>query len=125
MLQYDLLYGKRYAYNGVDLYPASDLIMGIHDVTVNRAYYFNGKVHIYGDNFTKWSKVFVNGEKVNTIFSSPSCLIINKDKLESGDTIKVCQMGSNNTEFRSSNEITYVDPTVDTDTQEQPSTDDE
>ena len=52
-------------------------------------------------------------------------LIINKDKLESGDTIKVCQMGSNNTEFRSSNEITYVDPTVDTDTQEQPSTDDE
>ena len=32
-LQYDLLYGKRYAYNGTDKYPASDLIMGIDDVT--------------------------------------------------------------------------------------------
>lgn len=126
-LQYDILYGDRYCYDGEDRYPATEIVMGIDEVTVNKAVNSIGgsEVIIYGDNFTKWSKVFVNGEKVNTIFSSPSCLIINKDKLESGDTIKVCQMGSNNTEFRSSNEITYVDPTVDTDTQEQPSTDDE
>ena len=29
LLQYDILYGKRYCYNGTDLYPASDLVMGI------------------------------------------------------------------------------------------------
>ena len=28
-LQYDLLYGKRYAYKGTDKYPASDLVMGL------------------------------------------------------------------------------------------------
>ena len=32
LLQYDLLYGKRYSYNGADLYPASDLVMGIDKV---------------------------------------------------------------------------------------------
>ncbi len=107
MLQYDLLYGKRYAYNGVDLYPASDLIMGIHDVTVNRAYYFNGKVHIYGDNFTKWSKVFVNGKKVSTAYVSGQCLTIDDDSIKDGDTLVVNQMGSSDTIFRSSNKYTY------------------
>ena len=34
-LQYDLLYGKRYAYKGTDKYPASNLVMGIDDVTIN------------------------------------------------------------------------------------------
>ena len=37
--QYDLLYGKRYAYNGVDLYPATDLEMGVKDVVIDRAYH--------------------------------------------------------------------------------------
>ena len=33
-LQYDLLYGERYAYNGEDLYPATDLVMDVEDVNV-------------------------------------------------------------------------------------------
>ncbi|MEG1291342.1 MAG: sulfatase-like hydrolase/transferase, partial [Lachnospiraceae bacterium] len=32
LLQYDVLYGNRYAYQGMDLYPASNLIMGVEDV---------------------------------------------------------------------------------------------
>lgn len=32
-LQYDLLYGKRYTYNGEDLYPATDLMMDVEDVS--------------------------------------------------------------------------------------------
>ena len=34
LLQYDILYGKRYCYNGTDLYPASDLVMGIDKVDI-------------------------------------------------------------------------------------------
>lgn len=111
-LQYDILYGNRYCYNGEDQYPATDIVMGIDPVTVDSATNSIGdsEVIIRGNNFTKWSKVFVNGSKVNTIFSSSKCLIIQRDDINDGDTIQVNQMGSNNTVFRSSNTLTYSDP---------------
>lgn len=113
-LQYDILYGDRYCYNGKDKYPATDIVMGIDPVTVDNATNSigNSEVIIRGTHFTKWSKVFVNETKVNTIFSSPGCLIINKDDISDGDTIQVCQMGSNNTVFRESNTFVYSDPDV-------------
>lgn len=113
-LQYDILYGDRYCYNGEDKYPATDIVMGIDPVTVNSATNSIGdsEVIIRGSNFTKWSKVFVNGSKVNTIFSGPNCLIISKDAISDGDTLQVNQMGSNNTVFRSSNTLTYSDSDV-------------
>lgn len=109
-LQYDLLYGKRYAYGGKDLYPASDLVMGVADVKIDRTFYFNGKLHIYGENFTKWSKVFVNGEKVSTDYQSGQHITVKASAVKNGDVITVCQMGSNNTVFRESNSFTVIDP---------------
>lgn len=113
-LQYDILYGDRYCYNGEDKYPATDIVMGIDPVTVDSVTNSIGdsEVIIRGSNFTKWSKVFVNGSKVNTIFSGPNCLIISKDAISDGDTLQVNQMGSNNTVFRSSNTLTYSDSDV-------------
>ena len=113
-LQYDILYGDRYCYNGEDKYPATDIVMGIDPVTVDSATNSIGdsEVILRGSNFTKWSKVFVNGSKVNTIFSGPNCLIISKDAISDGDTLQVNQMGSNNTVFRSSNTLTYSDSDV-------------
>lgn len=105
ILQYDLLYGKRYAYHGVDMYPASDLVMGILPVKINRIYDYDDRLHIYGENFTPWSKVYVNGEKVNTTYESGQVLSINADGVTDGSTIVVNQLGSNNTIFRSSNEF--------------------
>ena len=104
LLQYDLLYGEKYAYAGEDLYPATDLVMGVKDIIIDKAYFYDDKLHIYGDNFTKWSKVFVNGERVTTSYVSGQCLTINQDLVEEGDTIVVNQMGSSDTIFRSSNE---------------------
>lgn len=109
-LQYDLLYGDRYAYGNKDLYPASDLEMGVSDVVIDKAYFFNGKLHIYGRNFTKWSKVFVNGEKVTTDYESGQHLTIKASSVANDDVIMVCQMGSSNTVFRESNEYKVMDP---------------
>jgi len=108
LLQYDILYGDRYAYNCEDKYPASDLVMGVEDIYLN-ATLPKGK-HLYdlGANFTPWSKVFINGEKVYTSFISSSQLKISTEHLAEGDnTLVVNQMGSSNTIFRSSNEVTY------------------
>ncbi len=105
LLQYDILYGKHYAYKGKDLYPASNLVMGVKDVVVDRMYSFGNEVHIYGHNFTKWSKVYVNGKKVATGYKSGECLTIDTESVKNGDVICVQQMGSNNSVFRKSNEV--------------------
>ena len=114
-LQYDLLYGERFSYNGEDLYPASDLVMGIDEVTLSKTLISPDKknLYIYGNNFTNWSKVFVNDEKVSTTFYNNGWLSISLDSISDGDVITVCQMGSSNTVFRTSeNELTYVDEEI-------------
>lgn len=118
-LQYDILYGKRYCYNGEDLYPASDLVMGIDDVEITdvRPSAIEDKIYIYGNNFTQSSRVFINGEKVSCTQVSTGLLSISKDAISDGDTVVVNQMGSSNTVFRSSNEWTYLDPNVEHETE--------
>lgn len=117
-LQYDLLYGERYAYNGEDKYPASDLVMGVDEVTIDRVWKTDdNKLCIYGSNFTPWTKIFVNDEKVSTSFMGTSLLKIDLDYVEDGDTLVANIVGSSNTIFRSSNELVYDDPDVVDDTE--------
>lgn len=109
-LQYDLLYGKKYAYKGKDLFPATDIIMGIKDIVINKVYTFGGKVHIYGDNFNKWSYVYVNDKQVPTHYESGQVLTISKKKIKDNDIITVSQVGSGSDIFRTSKAFVYSDP---------------
>ena len=93
MLQYDLLYGKRYMYDGADPYPATDIAMGMYDISIDRTYRFAGRLYIYGDGFTRWSKVFVNDEKVDTAYMSGQVLSIDENDIHDGDTIQVGHVG--------------------------------
>ncbi len=111
LLQYDILYGKRFAYHGENPYPASEMQMGVQNITADNLEEKSDGLHIYGTNFTKWSKVFVNGVKVSTAFLSDTELLISlKDLSEGFNTLVVNQMGSSDTVFRSSNEIAYLKP---------------
>lgn len=117
-LQYDLLYGERYAYHGENKYPASDLVMGIDDVKLYRVWNtLDDRVCLYGSNFTPWTRVYVNGERVPTTFLSSSMLRISGSSVEEGDTITANIVGSSSTIFRTSNELTYHAPSADTETE--------
>lgn len=117
-LQYDLLYGDRYAYYGVDKYPATDIVMGIDDVVIKKIYEVSeDHLFIYGENFTPWTKIYVNGEKISTTFLGRSVLKIKRSKVEDGDILTANIVGSSSTIFRTSNEVTYVDPNVVHDTE--------
>jgi phosphoglycerol transferase MdoB-like AlkP superfamily enzyme len=108
MLQYDLLYGDKFAYQGQDLYPPSDLVMGVSDIILSRLVPSGDNINIIGQNFTPWSKVYVNGEKVSTNFINSTQLTFSMDHLSDGNNgIVVNQMGSSNTVFRTSNELSY------------------
>lgn len=139
-LQYDLLYGERYCYDGQNPYPASDLQMGVDKTHI---YHYetlaDGSLAVYGDHFTNWSRIYVNDEKMSTTFVSDEQLILSADDaagLESGDILKVCQVGSSNTIFRTTeNTLMYYgvrteadadsDADTDTDTKEEKNVQDE
>ncbi len=119
-LQYDLLYGKRYAYNGEDPYPASDLTMDVEDVTLSslRKNKMSHVLAVYGSNFTKNTKIFINGNKVSTTYRTPSLLLTSLDNVKNGDRVAVNVLGSKNLLLRSGvGEIIYEDPDVIRDTQ--------
>ncbi|MGN0482246.1 MAG: LTA synthase family protein [Lachnospiraceae bacterium] len=110
-LQYDLLYGKRYAYDGKDKYPATDLVMGLDELSID---YFmrtnDGKIRVYGENFTSYSKIAVNGKVVDTKFVSDAQLLINEDDITEGDRVCVQIYGSRSTLFRESPTYIFENP---------------
>lgn len=113
-LQYDLLYGERFAYgDDKDKYPPTDIVMGVQDVVIDKIENSleDGRVYIHGTNFTNWSKVYVNDSKVTTKYIDGNTLSIKVEDIEDGATVTVKQMGSSNTVFRVSNEAAYVGPT--------------
>ena len=64
---------------------------------------------IYGENFTKQSKVYINGEKQSGTFLNNTRIDLKEVELKDGDVIMVAQVGSSNTIFRTSKEYEYRD----------------
>ncbi len=110
LLQYDILYGERYAYGGKKNAPTIDdsFQMGILDVSLtNVEVDVTGKFILYGENMTANSRVFVNGERQGVTFVNDTRIELKKYELKEGDTIVVSQVGSSSRIFRSSAEYRY------------------
>lgn len=114
-LQYDLLYGKRYAYQGEDLYPASDLMMDVEDISIAalRKDAASQMLIVSGKNFTRNTKIFVNGEKVSTKYVNSSQIKTSLDNVTDGDIITISITGSKGIILREGiSEMIYDDPDV-------------
>ena len=110
LLQYDMMYGERYVYGGKENSPTVDdhFQMGILDVSLfNMETDPKGNYIFYGENMTRHTKVYINGEKQSTSFVNDSRIELKKSKLSEGDTIVACQVGSSSRIFRSSVEYKY------------------
>lgn len=110
LLQYDILYGEQYVYGGKENNPveAGHMQMGILDVTLNSIEpHLEDSYSLYGENFTKNSKVFINDEKQEIKFLNNTRIDLEGVELKDGDIIKVCQVGSSNRIFRESAEYAY------------------
>ncbi len=109
-LQYDLLYGNRYSYDGEDLYPASEIELGFHDIIIDSVAVIGNGLYVYGENFTAWTKVFINGERCATKFVSPECLAIslNKYTIADGDIINANVVGTG-TILRASEDYVFTE----------------
>ena len=107
----------RYYPRGYDVYeeaiPISEveeghMQMGVLDVSLSELIaQMDGSYSLYGENFTKSSKVYVNGEKQKTTFLNNTRIDILDTEIKEGDTIEVSQVGSSNRIFRTSKQYIY------------------
>ena len=111
LLQYDILYGKQYVYeeSGAPI-TEGHMAMGVKDTTIgNIIEQIDGTYSIYGENFTKQTKIYINGEKQKTSFLNNTRVDLKKSELKDGDIVMAAQVGSSNTIFRTSAEYEYKD----------------
>ncbi|MGN0313240.1 MAG: LTA synthase family protein [Fusicatenibacter sp.] len=100
VLQYDMLYGKRYVYglDGETPYERVDLTMGVVPITLDEIKETgNGDVYFYGQNFTESSRVEVNEEMKETIFLGTDTLLVRDLEIKDGDSITIAQQSNSST----------------------------
>lgn len=95
LLQYDMLYGKKYVYNGVNPYPVKDMQMGINNQTITRVVIKEDKIFVYGENFTPWSKIYVGEDQIDTQYLDVNTLTMEKEDI-TGKDIYVAQVTDDN-----------------------------
>mgnify|MGYP004453140649 FL=1 len=89
LLEYDQFYGEQYAYNGVSPFVATDLKLGNSDFDLQNVRKFQGKYLLVGDGFTPYSRIYVNGKEVETMWKDSKHLVVDQDLTlkEDEDTI--------------------------------------
>lgn len=108
LLQYDLLYGKKYVYQKNSPLKEGWMVMGQKDVRVtNLIPRFEKGLSLYGEHFTKSSKVYIDGEKQKSVFLNNTRIELPESELKEGSVLTVKQVGSSNTVFRKSNDYIY------------------
>ena len=99
-LQYDLLYGKQYTYDGANPFERTKMRMGIYDTTLDSIQVVSETDHTYyiqGTNFTPSSQVKINGEWYDTVYVNPTKLIITGKELDDFDRLSVVQRSNSST----------------------------
>ncbi len=132
LLQYDMLYGEKYIYNGTNPFIATDLKMGTYDISITDVYEEivtqnetdineepsietfeeTNKLHtknlvVKGINFNEFSKIYINGKYTKTEFIDSNTLVVNDIILEPNSSIVVIQRTSGGGKLSSTNEFIY------------------
>lgn len=99
-LQYDLLYGERYSYDGEKPFKRTKMRLGIYDTTLDGISLVSAWDHTYritGTNFTPSSQLKLNGEWYDTVYVNPTTLMISGTELGDFDRLSVVQRSNSST----------------------------
>ena len=99
-LQYDVLYGKKYSYDGESPFQRIKMRMGLYDVTLDSMEEISTVDHTYrlkGTNFTPSSQVKLNGEWYDTVYVNPTTLMISGTEINDFDRFSVVQRSNSST----------------------------
>ena len=92
LLQYDLLYGKRYAYGGESPFETVDMKMGIHQPYITNVIALEKMTWVFGRNFTTATKIYLDGEYQTTKYINDHVLQLKKTALKDDTEVAVKQL---------------------------------
>ena len=78
-LQYDVLYGQKYLYDGESPYEPTDMKMGMAPITIRSVTHGMDAWYINGENFSPYCKVTVGGKELKTAYISPWILQVQEN----------------------------------------------
>ena len=94
VFEYDMLDGEQFLTHGEQRLP-TQMRFDVEDVLLRRiAADEQGRYHVYGENFTPYSAVFINGEYCVTKFISAEELIVQNVQAQSDDEWFVAQLSA-------------------------------
>lgn len=122
LLEYDMLSGEKYILDGEQI-SATDLRFDVEDITIDNAECLTDEVsgtpvlRVTGQNFTRYSVIYINGDAYETRFVSRTQLETDDYAPSDGDTIVIAQISAADAmETLSQTESwTWVKPTAPTD----------
>ncbi|MBQ4088827.1 MAG: LTA synthase family protein [Clostridia bacterium] len=105
ILEYDLIYGDNYLYDGEYPYEATEMRMGIHDIEINTVNYRYGRLMIKGTGFNEFSKVVIDGEVRPTAYIDTHTLAVVMETFpEEANSIVVAQISNEDIELSRTDE---------------------
>lgn len=96
LLQYDMLYGADFSHEGGEKLEPTTLCYSLKPVKVTKVKENEGKYLLLGENFTDYSRVYVNGILVKSTKKSDKVLEIKASALKDGDEITIHQVSKTN-----------------------------
>lgn len=78
-LQYDMLYGEDYLYNGKSPYKKTKMRMGMSKIKISNMFERDGAWYVEGENFSPYCKITVKGKILKTTYVSATLLRIDED----------------------------------------------
>ena len=75
VLEYDVLYGDKSAYEGENPYPVIDMTMGCEPIEISSVSHRYGRVLVNGANFTECSVIELDGESYPTAFINSAQIV--------------------------------------------------
>ena len=110
MLQYDMLYGERYVYEGENPYEPTNLQMGVKEIEITDVYEEDGNLIIKGNNFTGYSRVKIDKSTKDTVYIDRNTLMIENYTLNEDASIAIQQVTVTSHVLSTSERYEYTHP---------------
>ena len=93
VLEYDMLYGDHNIYGGDSPYQPTDLQLGTEPIVCESFTYdpATATISVYGQNFTTYSDILVDGERKNAVFADETRLIARANGVTEDSRVRVGQ----------------------------------
>jgi len=97
ILQYDMLYGNQYIYDGDNPFERTELQLGVKPILITDIENDDqGDLYIKGENFTDYSRVKINSSTYDTTFINPNTLLVENYTPKENDVFSIQQVTTTN-----------------------------